>query len=98
MNPTSTYCDAEHESATQGCFGKPDHEGRHWCWGSRATADASLIVEDKHYPYDRKFFWDTPAPEFTQADYGVLMILLDPVKQFFPELSAKIEAAHKAAK
>ena len=77
-----------------GCYDVPGHNGQHWAWDS-ACRDDSLAIPDTHYPFDRKFRWDDAPVEFTQAELKIILTLLQPVQQFFPELQAKVEKAIK---
>jgi len=88
------YCNAPHENVPLGCYGKPNHEGQHWAWAT-ACEDDSLATQDTSYPFDYRFRWDEPLVEFTPAELKIILTLLQPVKQFFPELQAKVEKASK---
>lgn len=85
------FCNSPHSNVLLGCYGKPDHEGQHWAWAS-ACVDASLCTADDYYPFDQKFRWDDLL-ELTTAELKIILTLLQPVQQFFPELQAKIEKA-----
>lgn len=91
----SLFCDAQHDNVPLGCYGKPNHEGKHWAWG-HAVLDDSEAVADDYYPFDRKFWWEDGPVTFTKAELGILLTTLEPVKQFFPELKEKLEKAQAA--
>lgn len=77
---TTTYCEALNPISPDGCFHAPDHEGQHRGWGYTEEGEAEAV------------YWDERV-EFTQAELKIILTLLQPVQQFFPELQAKIEKA-----
>jgi len=90
------YCDAEHNNATYGCYGKPNHEGEHWCYASKTRDDRGSV--DKGY--DRVWYWSDPSGNvsLTQEELGILLVALRPVEKFFPELQQKLTDAREATK
>lgn len=92
----SDFCEVEHTNARQGCFGEPKHRGKHWSYSSH--------VHDKTGQRDNEhgnmiWEWEDDTPEvpagsaalvLNDAELGILLTTLDPVKQFFPDLSAKL--------
>lgn len=95
---TTEYCTAEHENTAAGCYSYPNHPGKHW-------AVAGDVVDSAHDDgtwVDGKWHWggDTPVPAepFTDAELGILLAAIQPVKHFFPDLEAKITKAREALK
>lgn len=74
------FCDAKSVLSPEGCFGAPNHTGPHRGWSSDATGA-------------ERVYWDDAPTEFTEAELKVILTLLAPVSQFFPELQAKVEKA-----
>lgn len=87
---TPYFCEATHIRSDDGCYEEYGHVGQHRGW--EATLDGF-----------REFHWDSvpePEPEpltFAPEEIGILLVALQPVQQFFPDLKAKLEAAKEAA-
>ena len=90
------FCTAEHGNATRGCYGYPDHTGKHWAYSSTVRDTTGEIDNDRgNWIWE----WDDEAPTvpagsaavvLTREELGTLITLLAPVKQFFPVLEAKL--------
>jgi hypothetical protein len=81
-------CQARHDSARGGhCLDRAGHEGTHWAFS--------------RYGVGYKFVWpnasETPKPNvlLTQSELGILLTILNPVRQFFPELEKKLTDARE---
>lgn len=102
---SADFCEAEHKNAKAGCYGQPDHTGKHWAYtstvhdrtGERDNNNGNMIWE----------WGDEPtytAPEgsvtlvLSQADIGVLLMTIQPVSHFFPDLQDKLSAAQAGIK
>lgn len=91
----SSYCSAEHENAELGCYGEPNHEGKHWRWSKDRDHPSTLNHDRK--PSGPVWEWPNeaeapePEPVFTQAEVGILLTALLPIEQFFPDLRKKLE-------
>lgn len=77
------YCEASSPKSPEGCFGPPRHDGPHYGWSSTETN-----AERVH--------WVDDPMTFTDEELAILLTALQPVKQFFPGLEAKIEKAREA--
>lgn len=88
-----TFCDATHDNAVEGCFGKPEHEGKHWSWDISVVDTAH---PDGAFDYPKWYWGDEPAETFTDEELAILITALQPVKHFFPGLEAKLHRARAA--
>lgn len=100
---SADFCDAEHKNAKDGCYGSPNHTGKHWSYAN--------VVHDRtgqRENHNGNFIWewdDTPAPTeapagsaalvLNDAELGILLTTLEPVKQFFPDLQTKLIEARR---
>lgn len=98
----SDWCEAEHSNAKDGCYGKPDHTGKHWAYAGTVRNKTGL-VDDNHG--NMIWEWDdtttvlpagSAAVVLTEAELGILLTTLQPVTQFFPDLQDKLSAARTA--
>lgn len=102
----SDFCDAEHSNAKDGCYGQPDHKGKHWAYestvhnqnGAIDNRSGNMIWEwdDEATPvYPPGVPAGSAAVVLNDADLGILLTTLEPVKQFFPDLQARLIEARR---
>lgn len=87
MSYKPMYCEATHRLSADGCFAAYEHNGAHRGWDEEG--------HEVIWPNEAD---ETPTePLFTNAELGILSMLIEPVKQFFPDLQVKIDAARTDA-
>jgi hypothetical protein len=103
----SSFCEAEHENAKDGCYGFAGHTGRHWSYanavhdntGQRDNNHGNMIWEwdnTDEAPAAPVLPAGSAAVVLTEAELGILLTTLQPVTQFFPDLQDKLSAARTA--